>query len=78
MKAKQSVGELIDYDADNVWHVTPINDSKEHEELLMCWCNPKIEIQVNKGLVVTHKSHDMREYQESEENAQHTKATRKS
>jgi hypothetical protein len=22
-------------------HVMPINDIKEHEESLLCWCNPK-------------------------------------
>ena len=53
-----------DYDHNNVWHVTPINDLKPHIEAVDCPCNPKIEIQDNDGLVVVHKSYDGRELKE--------------
>lgn len=65
MKAKQSVKEMIDYDPDNVWHVKPVNDLKKHHNSMMCWCNPKVELQENRGLIVVHNSYDMREYRES-------------
>jgi hypothetical protein len=54
---------IIDYDKDNVWHVYPVGDLKEHQLVgYECKCNPKIEVQSNKGLVVIHNSYDNREY----------------
>lgn len=51
----------LDYDKDNVWHVLPTGE--DHAESgFECWCNPKIEIQDNGGVVVTHNSLDWREY----------------
>ena len=52
----------LEYDKENVWHVLPT--SEEHDDGLECWCNPKIEIQDNVGVVVIHKSKDWREYGE--------------
>jgi hypothetical protein len=31
-----------------IWHITPINDLKEHEEQSTCECSPSIEI-VDRG-----------------------------
>lgn len=51
----------LNYDKNNVWHVTPVNDLKEHQDNIKCPCNPKIEILDNGGMVVTHKAYDNRE-----------------
>lgn len=54
---------IIDYDKNNIWHAYPINDLKAHKLTgLKCKCNPRIEIQMNKGLVVIHNAYDKREY----------------
>jgi hypothetical protein len=29
--------------ANSTVHTMPINDIKEHEESLLCWCNPRID-----------------------------------
>ena len=57
---------ILDYNKKNVWHVTPINDLKDHQDSMECWCNPKIQIMENGGVVVTHNALDMREYAEKE------------
>lgn len=58
---------LIDYDPNNIWHVVPVNDLKPHtEEGFSCECGPKVQMQENKGVVVTHKAYDHREYFENE------------
>jgi len=47
--------KVFDYDKKNVWHVYPINDSARHIlKGYFCECNPKVEIQPNKALLVTH------------------------
>lgn len=55
----------FDYDPNNVWHVTPNNDIGMHVEDLqdqgICDCNPRFEIQENKGLLVIHNAFDHRE-----------------
>lgn len=58
----------LDYDPTNVWHVTPTNDIEKHSEEVSkpCKCNPRIEIQENKALLVTHNSFDRREYFEKD------------
>jgi hypothetical protein len=64
---KQTFKDIeIDFDKENVWHVYPINDSKEHiiGKLKICWCNPRIEFQLNKGLLIIHNSKDGREFHE--------------
>lgn len=25
-----------------MWHLTPINDEREHEEETTCWCEPQV------------------------------------
>lgn len=49
----------------NTWHVLPINDLQEHKESVSCWCNPRVEHEMN-GDVVVHNSLDKREYFEEE------------
>ena len=52
----------LNYDKDNVWHVYPKGDLKPHKlKGFDCKCGVKIEIQPNKGVVVTHRSYDHRE-----------------
>jgi hypothetical protein len=43
---------LID---DNLVHVFPVNDLREHELTLKCWCHPVLDE------IVTHNSMDRRE-----------------
>jgi Tfp pilus assembly protein PilZ len=56
----------FDFDKENVWHVFPLNDLKRHltGRTRVCWCNPKIEFQQNKGLLIVHNSADGREFHE--------------
>lgn len=42
------------------YHVLPINDLKEHEELSTCDCQPKVEF-VDGNMLVIHNSYDGRE-----------------
>ena len=57
----------LDYDQNNIWHVYPVNDKKKHTLTgIKCECNPKIQIQENKAIVVTHKAYDHREWFEKE------------
>lgn len=58
----------LEYDHNNVWHVYPVNDLKEHDtESPACHCNPTVELQDNGGLVVIHNSYDGRELKERNE-----------
>lgn len=44
------------YEEENVWHVFPTKEEKHHVlKGLICGCNPKIEVQPNKALIVIHK-----------------------
>jgi len=43
------------------WHILPINDLKEHEDLSTCECEPKVEIQENGDLLIVHNAFDGRE-----------------
>lgn len=53
----------INFDSENIWHVLPVNDIKKHiESGFECECGPKVQIQENGGVIVTHKSFDKREY----------------
>jgi len=45
-------------------HVLPEADTKAHTMSEDCWCGPRIEF-VAKEFLVTHMSHDRREFQES-------------
>lgn len=55
----------LDYDKTNVWHVYPVGDLKPHvTRVPICHCNPKLQVQDNGGLVVTHNSYDGREMEE--------------
>ena len=65
---KINVADLLDYDSENVWHVTPTNDLKEHSEDVKkpCECNPKYQVQDNKALIIVHNSYDHREWNEKD------------
>jgi hypothetical protein len=57
--------KYMKYDKNNIWHVYPVNDLKSHTlEGLECECNPKIQIQDNLAVIVTHKAYDHREWLE--------------
>lgn len=43
-----------------IWHVTPNNDLKEHEQSTTCHCGPRIEYE-NGDMIVIHNSYDGRE-----------------
>jgi len=43
------------------WHILPLNDSKEHEELSTCDCLPKVEIAEGGDMLIIHNSYDGRE-----------------
>ena len=48
------------HDGRKTWHVVPVDDLKQHDEVGICWCKPRIERHGN-GFVVTHNSADGRE-----------------
>lgn len=39
-------------------HVVPLNDLREHTEDATCWCDPRVDEELN---LVTHNSADNRE-----------------
>lgn len=45
-------------------HVLPVGDSRAHVVSEDCWCGPRIEFETMEFLV-THMSHDRREFQET-------------
>lgn len=50
-----------------IYHVTPVNDERPHEETgTLCWCNPTLEL-VNGNMLVTHNAADCRELIEQAE-----------
>lgn len=48
-----------------IWHILPINDIKEHDELSTCHCKPISEILENGDIMITHNSFDGRELMEN-------------
>ncbi len=46
-----------------VFHITPINDLKEHSESSMCECRPEVNFE-NGHMLVVHNSYDGRELTE--------------
>lgn len=51
---------------DNVYHVIPVADLKDHEDSQNCWCKPEIEKVRGGGVMVSHHSLDGREFYEKE------------
>lgn len=47
--------------ADEMIHVVPLNDLREHEESEACWCRP-VEIFEGAGVIIVHNSMDRREH----------------
>lgn len=43
-----------------VYHVLPVNDTKDHRAIYCCWCVPETHIE-GLNFVVTHNSFDGRE-----------------
>ena len=43
------------------YHITPVDDLKDHEESTTCECEPRLEWQPNGDLIVVHASWDGRE-----------------
>lgn len=58
-----------------IWHVTPNNDLKPHQDgsTLWCRCNPYVEKQPNGNIIVTHNAYDAREFWEKEDELVHIK-----
>jgi hypothetical protein len=55
---------------DAQFHVLPVNDLREHDETLECWCKP--EIQEDEGAtIVVHNSMDGRGKYETGERHKH-------
>ena len=44
-----------------IWHITPVNDLKEHKESSQCECNPSVRVCDGGDLLITHNSYDKRE-----------------
>lgn len=43
-------------------HVLPVDDLREHEQSIACWCVPRLErVDESTALVVVHRSADGRE-----------------
>ena len=36
---------MADFILESAVHTMPINDIKEHEESILCWCHPKVDEQ---------------------------------
>lgn len=53
----------IDEDEDGRIHVMPINDIREHQSEMSCWCRPQVDVDDDE--VVVHNSADMREENEN-------------
>lgn len=51
--------DVFDHDDDSDLHVMPVNDLREHEMSLSCWCRPRRD--VSQIEVVVHNSLDGRE-----------------
>lgn len=47
-------------------HIIPVNDLRQHNQSVMCECQPVIELQPNGARVVLHNSYDNREFTEIE------------
>ena len=44
-----------------IWHLLPIDDLEEHEEISTCKCLPKSEVLQNGDIMIIHNSFDKRE-----------------
>jgi hypothetical protein len=47
-----------------VSHVIPLEDLKEHEESLICWCNPRSDVFSEHKVLYVHHALDKREHDE--------------
>lgn len=53
-------------ETEETYHVLPVNDLKDHEDGLYCWCKPTVERFDNGNVMVSHNSADGREFFEQE------------
>ena len=44
----------------SMWHIIPVGDLKEHEELSTCHCDPKVIVDGD-SIIVVHGAYDGRE-----------------
>ena len=44
-----------------IFHILPINDLEEHEELSTCKCEPKMEVLEDGDLMIIHNCYDKRD-----------------
>lgn len=51
----------------DIYHVLPTDDILEHEEQKYCRCHPRVDVYEN-GIVIIHKSFDLREPNHPQEN----------
>jgi hypothetical protein len=47
----------------DIYHVIPINDLKDHLDNARCWCHPEVK---DEGTLIVHYSLDAREFYENE------------
>lgn len=45
----------------NIWHIVPLNDLRDHEESVDCWCQPELLDDDYLDSVYLHASMDGRE-----------------
>ena len=46
---------------EEIWHILPINDLKEHTESSYCECDPTVDVQDSGNVLVIHNAFDGRE-----------------
>lgn len=46
---------------EEIYHILPIDDIKEHEESSLCECSPTVEVYTNGNVLIIHNSFDRRE-----------------
>ena len=46
-----------------IWHILPVDDLKEHEETIKCFCDPCVQY-VDGNTIITHNAFDNREIKE--------------
>jgi|Laugrespbdmm15sd_2_1035082.scaffolds.fasta_scaffold12957_6 hypothetical protein len=51
----------------NIWHIVPLNDLRDHEESVDCWCQPELLDDDYADCVYLHPAMDGREAFESGE-----------
>lgn len=54
-----------------IYHILPVDDLKDHEDGLRCWCAPVVQVFPNGNTLITHNSADGREFFEQDKEVGH-------